>query len=147
MINVPDQLQIMLDMQQSLQLAIHEKYPQRVPDPTKLSTCGEILDWIRLQDEFIADETRELHTSLGGDSLGREAAGVWKYWKANHEDLRNTKFCDLSEADQKAVKMEMIDIFHFVMCKFIGLGMDSNEIFELYYEKNAENFKRQEENY
>ena len=142
-----NKLQTMLDMQLSLQQKVNEKYPHRRMNPTELVTCGEILDCLQRQDDFIADETRELYTSLGGDSNGRESSAVWKPWKANHDEFRNRRFVDLSEEDQKAVKMEFTDKFHFIMVQMLALGIDADELFELYCEKNAENFKRQEENY
>lgn len=142
-------LDIMMQMQASLQTELCRRYPNRCDslDPNNQGTCGGMLDFLRLQDDFIADELRELYTSLGGMSNGRDASSIWKPWKSTHEDRRMTYFSDLSPEDQLEVKFEMIDTFHFIMNKFIALGMDSEEIFKLYYLKNAENFKRQENGY
>ncbi|MGL5308219.1 MAG: hypothetical protein ACRC9Y_19200 [Aeromonas veronii] len=142
-------LDVMLDMQASLQTELCRRYPNRCDslDPNNQGTCGGLLDFLRLQDDFIADETRELYTSLGGMSNGKDASAIWKPWKASHEDRRLTFFSELSEEDRLEVKFEMIDAFHFIMNKFIALGMDAEEIFKLYYLKNAENFKRQENGY
>ncbi|MGL4521775.1 MAG: dCTP pyrophosphatase [Bacilli bacterium] len=142
-----DNLDIMLDMQHSLQVSLHNSKPDIIMHPDKLETCGQILQWMRMQDDFLADETRELYTSLGGDSLGREAASIWKPWKKNHVEFNERPFSELSVEDQKAVKMELIDQLHFFMCKFLALGMDSSEIMELYREKNKENFDRQDRGY
>ncbi|MGL5579410.1 MAG: hypothetical protein ACRDCE_00330 [Cetobacterium sp.] len=142
-----DNLDIMLDMQHHLQSSLHYSKPDVIMHPDRLKTCGEILQWMRNQDDFLADETRELYTSLGGDSLGREASAIWKPWKKNHVEFNNRPFAELSEEDQKAVKMELIDQWHFFMCKFLALGMNSAEIMELYHEKNKENFDRQARGY
>ena len=61
-------------MQTGLQVALSEKFDW-VPNPTKLETCGEMLDWMQRMDDAIADETRELYTSLGGMSNGKEPRG------------------------------------------------------------------------
>ncbi|WQZ01016.1 nucleoside triphosphate pyrophosphohydrolase [Escherichia phage 04086] len=54
---------------------------------------------------------------------------------------------DLSPEDQLEIKFEMIDILHFVLNMFQGLGLTAEEIFKLYYLKNAENFARQDRGY
>ncbi|QPB12329.1 hypothetical protein [Providencia phage PSTCR6] len=143
-----DPLSVMLDMQKSLQVYLAENKPEHNKHPDELKTCGEILAWLRNQDDYIADETRELYTSLGGMSNGEKAASaIWKPWKTDHAKMQNTLFSDLSEEDQLEVKFELIDQFHFFMNKFIALGMDAKEIYELYYLKNAENFDRQNRGY
>ena len=44
-------------------------------------------------------------------------------------------------------KEEIIDIIHFVMNLCIISGMDSDEIYNRYLNKNKENFIRQDDNY
>ncbi len=47
------------------------------------------------------------------------------------------------EIDVKAVKEEMVDILHFLVGMCINAGMTADEMFEIYYNKNKENFDRQ----
>lgn len=146
-LNGEDPLNVMLAMQQSLQTRLSNDKPY-IPNPQKLETAGDVLRWMQYQDDCIADETRELYTSLGGMSNGEKtASGIWKKWKANHLDLQNVKISDLSPEDQLEIKFELVDQWHFFMCKFLALGMDAQEIFELYYLKNKENFERQDNGY
>ncbi|UGO50047.1 putative dCTP pyrophosphatase [Morganella phage vB_MmoM_Rgz1] len=141
-------LQSMMDMQESLQEYLAANKPETNRSPSDLKTCGDLLTWMRNQDDYIADETRELYTSLGGMSNGeKDASAVWKPWKARHEEMFNKDFDDLSPEDQLEVKFEMIDQVHFFMNKLIALGLDAEEIFVLYYLKNAENFNRQKRGY
>ncbi|WWS25327.1 hypothetical protein vBKpnAMK6_00383 [Klebsiella phage vB_Kpn_AM_K6] len=106
------------------------------------------MQWLRNQKDYIDDEFRELLTSLGGMSNGEKAASaVWKPWKADHVKMQETYIKDLSDKDQLEIKFEMIDILHFVLNMFMALGLDSEEIFKLYYLKNAENFARQDSGY
>lgn len=143
-----DPLQIMLDMQKSLQKKLAAEKPECNVDPDSLETAGDVLKWLRNQDDYIADETRELYTALGGMSNGeKDASAVWKPWKARHIELQNKKISELSEADQLEIKFEMIDQVHFFLNKLMALGLNSQEIFELYYLKNAENFARQDRGY
>ena len=142
-----DPLQAMLALQKMAQDSLSEKL-NWVPRPYELKTCGEILDWLKQQDDAIADETRELYTALGGMSRGaKPASGVWKPWKANHEELRAIKFADMSEEDKLEVLFELIDQWHFFMCKFLALGMDAETIFTMYALKQAENIRRWDNNY
>lgn len=145
--NGKDPLQIMLDMQTGLQIKLAEKFPETVMNPTKLEKCGDILKWLRLQDDFIQDETRELYTALGGMSNGKEASAVWKPWKSAHAEAIERNFSDLSDEDRLEVYFEMIDQIHFILAKLIGLGLSAEDVFKLYYLKNAENFARQERGY
>lgn len=41
------------------------------------------------------------------------------------------------------VKEELIDIFHFFMSMCLKIGMNADEVYEKYINKNKENFKRQ----
>jgi len=142
-----DPLQFMLNLQMQAQQHLSNTLTY-VPRPDKLETCGEILDWMKQQDDSIADETRELYTALGGMSNGEKpASAVFKPWKADHLMRRATKFSDLSESDRLEVAFELIDQWHFFMCKFLALGMDSETIFKLYALKQAENIRRWSNNY
>ena len=142
-----DPLQVMLDMQKSLQvrLANDREYCYH---PDKLETAGDVVSWMREQKDCIDDEFRELLTSLGGMSNGEKAASsVWKPWKAQHAEYRNRRIDELSPEDQLEIKFEMIDILHFVLNMFQGLGLSAEEIFKLYYLKNQHNFERQDNGY
>ena len=47
------------------------------------------------------------------------------------------------ELDYKAIKEEMVDILHFLVGMSVNVGMTAQEMFDIYYEKNKENFNRQ----
>ena len=143
-----DPLQVMLDMQKSLQVRLAKDKPEYNRHPDDLATAGEVVDWLRNQKDYIDDEFRELLTSLGGMSNGeKDASAVWKPWKSQHGERRETLITDLSPQDQLEIKFEMIDILHFVLNMFQGLGLTAEEIFKLYYLKNQHNFERQDNGY
>lgn len=142
-----DPLQVMLDMQKSLQvrLANDREYCYH---PDKLSTAGDVVAWMREQKDCIDDEFRELLTSLGEMSKGeKDASAVWKKWKARYPEAQAKPISEMSPEDQLEIKFELIDIMHFVFNMAIGLNMSAEEMFKLYYLKNAENFARQDRGY
>ena len=146
--NGEDPLDVMLDMQRSLQVRLAKDKPEFNKDPNSLETAGEVLDWLKDQDDSLADETRELYTALGGMSNGeKNAQAVWKKWKSQHGELRKVKISDMSPEDQLEIKFEIVDQFHFFLNKLMALGLDAQSLFELYYLKNAENFARQDNGY
>ena len=53
----------------------------------------------------------------------------------------------LSGEELLETKFEYVDMFHFFMNIGLLLGIDGNELAELYYLKNKENFARQERGY
>ena len=141
-------IDVMMDMQRALQTKLAIEKPEMNLNPQDLDTAGKVVDWMRTQKDCIDDEFRELLTSLGGMSGGeKDASGVWKAWKANNLQKRATLISDLSPEDQLEIKFELIDIWHFFLNMNVALGLDSQEIFELYYLKNKENFDRQNRGY
>src|SRR5699024_2310390 len=142
-----DPLQVMLDMQKSLQvrLANDREYCYH---PDKLATAGDVVAWMREQKDCIDDEFRELLTSLGEMSKGeKDASAVWKKWKARYQEAQAKPISEMSPEDQLEIKFELIDIMHFVFNMAIGLNMSAEEIFKLYYLKNKANFERQDNGY
>ncbi|MCO0615535.1 hypothetical protein M8756_19920, partial [Lutimaribacter sp. EGI FJ00015] len=77
----------------------------------------------------------------------KAASAVWKPWKAQHVEMQSKKIKDLSPEDQLEIKFELIDQLHFFLNKIMALGMTAEEVFKLYYLKNAENFARQDRGY
>lgn len=68
-------------------------------------------------------------------ALACEAMEIWaasgKWWY-KRKDVEKSK-----------IKQESIDIFHFLLALWLKLGMDENEIFDLYEEKMRINIERQ----
>ncbi len=47
------------------------------------------------------------------------------------------------ELDYQAIKEEMVDILHFLVGMSVDVGMTAQEMFDIYYSKNKENYDRQ----
>jgi NTP pyrophosphatase (non-canonical NTP hydrolase) len=105
-----------------------------------------ILEFWKWNHLAIQSELMEAFDALGGiqDGIGN---GVWKPWKKSHSKIKDIALSDLSERDLKDLKMELIDIQHFLFNLMISVGMDAEEIFNYYVAKNKENIDRQHRGY
>jgi dimeric dUTPase (all-alpha-NTP-PPase superfamily) len=59
----------------------------------------------------------------------------WKWW------AKYQKF------DQQNARVEVVDLFHFLISLAQVLGMTADDVFQAYLKKNAVNFQRQESGY
>jgi len=70
------------------------------------------------------------------DEIGEALREVpWKPWKIN-QDFNVAKF-----------KMELIDVFHFLINLFLLSGMEAKDVFETFIRKNKINVRRQKDGY
>jgi hypothetical protein len=110
---------------------------------------GSLEDFRRFFDwnyHAIQDELRETFDALGGIKNGIGNA-VWKPWKQDNKKIKSMSFNDMSESDKKELKMELIDIQHFLFNMMLAAGMTPEELFNYYFSKNEENRNRQKNNY
>ena len=80
--------------------------------------------WILNYTRAMTQEIAELNDSV-----------PWKWW-ANYQ-----KF------DEQNARVEVVDLFHFLISLAQVLGMSADDVFDAYIKKNAVNFKRQESGY
>ena len=59
----------------------------------------------------------------------------WKWW------AKYQKF------DEQNARVEVVDLFHFLISIAQVLGMSADDVFQAYLKKNEVNFKRQESGY
>ena len=59
----------------------------------------------------------------------------WKWW------------AKYQEFDQQNARVEVVDLFHFLISAAQVLGMSADDVFEAYCKKNKVNFERQESGY
>lgn len=109
-----------------------------------LNKFREFFDW---NYHAIQDELREVFNALGGMHDGIQS-GVWKPWKkAYTEKAPLMSYNTMSEKDKKELKMELIDIQHFLFNMMLACDMTPDEIFNYYFSKNEENRNRQKRGY
>lgn len=75
--------------------------------------------WLRRFVSAIRSEVDELDESI-----------PWKWWRKEKTDLQN-------------VRIELVDIFHFLMSAAAAAGMDGESFIKLYYQKRKLNYDRQ----
>ena len=80
--------------------------------------------WILNYSRAMTQEIAELNDSV-----------PWKWW-ANYQ-----KF------DEQNARVEVVDLFHFLISIAQVLGMSADDVFNAYIKKNAVNFKRQASGY
>lgn len=86
----------------------------------------------RQLDGISANEWIQKHIIAMLSELGELLQEInFKWWK-------NPK-----EVDNDAVKEEMVDVLHFFISMCLDCGMDAKEVYDIYIEKNKENYNRQ----
>lgn len=142
-----DPLQAMMTIQRWLQGKVREKKPRYTelfgPELGPESTISDGAEFVMYQKQSIDDEFQELYRALGGS----DGNASWKYWKTANEKLMKKRISELTPEEMLELKYEAVDIWHFVMNVFLLLGMDARELTNLYFAKNAENVRRQNEFY
>ncbi len=103
-----------------MQQALNERIGVRTTGMNEADRTKWILNYCRAMSQEIAELT---------DSV------PWKWW------ARYQKF------DEQNARVEVVDLFHFLISLAQVLGMSADDVFAAYAKKNEVNFKRQESGY
>jgi dimeric dUTPase (all-alpha-NTP-PPase superfamily) len=103
-----------------MQAALNERIGVILPPATEEEKTKWILNYTRAMQQ----ETAELIDSV-----------PWKWW------AKYQKF------DEQNAKVEVVDLFHFLVSLAQTLGMTSEDVYQAYLKKNAVNHQRQETGY
>ena len=79
--------------------------------------------WLQRYAEAMHSELKELQTDL-----------LWKWWSKDKIDMQN-------------VRVELIDILHFLISAMISAGLSPERVFEIYQQKHSVNVARQNSGY
>ena len=136
-------LEDLYNLQQKTQSMYFEKQGRK---PFSEFNIGDVIDFLMVNNHAIIDELHEMVDAVGGieDGVGNAA---WKPWKSTNPKVRKQKLSDLTPGDQKELKMEWIDVMHFVFNAGLAIGVTPKEFYNYYLSKNEENWNRQENNY
>jgi hypothetical protein len=136
-------LQDLYDLQAKTQKMYFEKQGRK---PFSQLNIGELIDFLLVNEHAIVDELHEMVDAIGGmhDGVGN---GAWKPWKAVNEETRKQSLSDLSEGDLKELKMEWIDVMHFVFNAGLAIGVTPKEFYNYYLSKNEANWDRARNGY
>lgn len=97
---------------------------QRIGVNTDGMTDEQKTTWVLNYCRAMSQEIAELTDSV-----------PWKWW-AKYQKL-----------DQQNARVEVVDLFHFLISLAQVLGMSADDVFQAYVKKNEVNFKRQETGY
>lgn len=130
-------------LQENTQNMYFEKQGKK---PFKDFNIGDLIDFLMVNNHAIIDELHEMVDAVGGieDGVGNAA---WKPWKSTNPKVRKQKLSDLTPGDLKELKMEWVDVMHFVFNAGLAIGVTSDEFYNYYLSKNEENWDRQKNNY
>jgi dimeric dUTPase (all-alpha-NTP-PPase superfamily) len=103
-----------------MQDALNRRIGVNLPPPTDEEKTKWILNYTRAMQQ----ETAELIDSV-----------PWKWW------AKYQKF------DEQNAKVEVVDLFHFLVSLAQTLGMTADDVYQAYLKKNAVNHTRQETGY
>jgi dimeric dUTPase (all-alpha-NTP-PPase superfamily) len=97
---------------------------ERIGVQTDSMTTEEKTKWVLNYCRAMTQELAELTDSV-----------PWKWW------AKYQKF------DEQNARVEVVDLFHFLISTAQVLGMSADDVFNAYVKKNAVNFQRQQTGY
>ena len=103
-----------------MQQALNERIGVRMQGMNEEEKTKWLLNYTRAMQQELAELT---------DSV------PWKWW------AKYQKF------DEQNARVEVVDLFHFLISMAQVLGMSADDVFAAYLKKNEVNFKRQETGY
>ena len=80
-------------------------------------------EWLANYSKAMKEELIELDEEL-----------LWKWWSKDEIDMQN-------------IRVELIDILHFLVSAMMCAGLTADKVFDIYQQKHAVNLKRQDSNY
>ena len=80
-------------------------------------------EWLANYSKAIKEELLELDNEL-----------LWKWWSKDKIDMQN-------------IRVELIDILHFLVSAMMCAGLTAEKVFDIYQQKHTVNIKRQDTNY
>ena len=103
-----------------MQKSLNERIGVRTDAMSEAEKTQWVLNYARAMTQEIAELT---------DSV------PWKWW------AKYQKF------DEQNARVEVVDLFHFLISLAQVLGMDADQVFQAYVKKNEVNLRRQESGY
>ncbi len=79
--------------------------------------------WLSRYSRAMTEEIKELDDEL-----------LWKWWSKDEIDLQN-------------IRVELIDILHFLVSAMICAGLTPDKVFDIYRQKHSVNLRRQDSGY
>ena len=104
--------------------AMQKELNRRIGQDTDAMTDEERVEWMLNYARALGQELAELVDSV-----------PWKWW-AKYQQF-----------DKQNVRVEVVDIFHFLISLAQTAGLSAEDVFDAYMKKNKVNFERQDAGY
>lgn len=110
----------------------------------------------KLEEIFAQQETLNKRIGVNTDSLSDEEKAQWvlNYTRAMQQEIAELIdsvpwkwWAKYQEFDEQNAKVEVVDLFHFLISIAQVLGMSAEDVYVAYCKKNEVNHKRQESGY
>jgi dimeric dUTPase (all-alpha-NTP-PPase superfamily) len=110
----------------------------------------------QLQELFRMQKALNLRIGVDTDRLTQEEKTKWilNYCRAMTQELAELTdsipwkwWAKYQTFDEQNARVEVVDLFHFLISAAQVLGMSADDVFNAYVKKNEVNFKRQESGY
>ncbi len=104
------------------------------------------------------EKQAELNRRIGVDCAGMSEEDQTK-WVLNYCRAMTQEIAELTDSvpwkwwakyqtfDRQNARVEVVDLFHFLMSAALVLGMSADDVYRIYMEKNKVNFQRQDSGY
>lgn len=110
----------------------------------------------QLREMFRMQRALNLRIGVDTSSMDEKQKGEWllNYSRAMSQELSELVdsvpwkwWAKYQKFDEQNARVEVVDLFHFLISAAQVLGMDADDVYQAYLKKNAVNFKRQESGY
>jgi len=110
----------------------------------------------QLRELFRMQQALNERIGVRTDGMGEEEKTKWvlNYGRAMSQELAELTdsvpwkwWAKYQKFDEQNARVEVVDLFHFLISLAQTLGMSADDIFNAYVKKNEVNFKRQETGY
>jgi dimeric dUTPase (all-alpha-NTP-PPase superfamily) len=129
-----DMLTKMMEMQEKLNTNVIEKKQMQHYNPDSMN--------VHYKSGYSATLTEELNRRNWVDRLA--SALQAEVCETREAATQNVKWWKDKTKDMDGLKEEIIDCFHFLMSMALASGMNADEVFTRYVEKNKQNFERKD---
>ena len=110
----------------------------------------------RLRELFRMQQSLNRRIGVNTDGMSDEVKTQWvlNYCRAMSQEIAELTdsvpwkwWAKYQKFDEQNARVEVVDLFHFLISLAQVLGMSADDVFNAYVKKNEVNFKRQETGY
>jgi dimeric dUTPase (all-alpha-NTP-PPase superfamily) len=110
----------------------------------------KFVEIFRMQDAL----NRRIGVSLPPEGEGDKAKWILNYTRAMQQEIAELVdsvpwkwWAKYQKFDEQNARVEVVDLFHFLISLAQTLGMSADDVFQAYVKKNQVNLERQESGY